>query len=225
MRVLFVNNDAESAVDMCSELNKHYLLDVAHNGEEGTYLSQVNDYAAIVVESDLPDMENTELCRITREEDGEIPIVVLLDEDNLGTKLDSLNCGADAVLTKPVSSEELTAYLRNLIKRASGSNGGSGGSILEVGDLRLDQVSKVVSRGGKDIVLTRKEYEILECLMLSKGRVVSKERLLEQVWEYGFETNSNTLEVHIKSLRDKVDRPFEAPLIKTVYGFGYKICS
>ncbi len=221
MRVLFVNNDAESAVDMCSELNKHYLLDVAHNGEEGTYLSQVNDYAAIVVESDLPDMENTQVCKLTREEDEEIPIVVLLDEDKLEDKLDSLNCGADAVLTKPVSGHELTAYLRNLIKRANGANGGSA---LEVEDLKLDQVSKEVSRGGKEIVLTRKEYEILECLMLSKGRVVSKERLLEQVWDYGFETNSNTLEVHIKSLRDKVDRPFENHLIKTVYGFGYKVC-
>lgn len=221
MRVLFVNNDAESAVDMCSELNKHYLLDVAHNGEEGTYLSQVNDYAAIVVESDLPDMENTQVCKLTREEDEEIPIVVLMDEDKLEDKLDSLNCGADAVLTKPVSSEELVAYLRNLINRASGTNGNS---VLEIGDLRLDLVRKEVSRGGKEIVLTRKEFEILECLMISKGRVVSKERLLEQVWEYGFETCSNTLEVHIKSLRDKMDRPFEKQFIKTVYGFGYKVC-
>jgi len=221
MRVLFVNNDAESAVDMCSELNKHYLLDVAHNGEEGTYLSQVNDYAAIVVESDLPDMENTELCKITREEDEEIPIVVLLDEDSLEEKLDSLNCGADAVLTKPISSEELNAYLRNLIKRANGFNGKS---VLEVGGLSLDLVSKEVCRGEDEIKLTRKEYELLECLMLSRGRIVSKEKLLEQVWEYGLETNSNKLEVHIKSLRDKVDRKYEEKLIKTVYGFGYKVC-
>ncbi|MFC1755765.1 response regulator transcription factor [Patescibacteria group bacterium] len=222
MRLLFVNNDAESAVDMCSELTKHYMLDVAHNGEEGTYLSQVNDYAAIVVESDLPDMENTELCKITREEDEDIPIVVLLDEDSLEEKLDSLNCGADAVLTKPINTKELTAYLRNLIKRANGTNGSS---VIEVGDLKMDLIKKDVRRGEKEIELTRKEYEVLECLMLSKGRVVSKERLLEQVWEYGFETYSNKLEVHIKSLRDKVDRNYEKKLIKTVYGFGYKLTS
>ncbi len=221
MRVLFVNNDADSAVDMCSAIDKHYLLDVAHNGEEGVYLSQVNDYAAIVVEADLGDMENTDLCKVTRGEDQETPIIVLLDEDDLEKKLDSLDCGADAVLTKPVQAREIVAYLRSLIKKASGVKGSN---MLSVGNLTLDLSSKEVDRGGQGIELSRKEFGPLECLMLNKGRIVSKERLLEQVWEMGFETFSNTLEVHIKSLRDKVDRPFEKRLIKTVYGFGYKLC-
>ena len=220
MRVLFVNNDAESAVDMCSEVNKHYLLDVAHNQEEGVYLSQVNDYAAIVVEADLGDMENTDLCKVAREDDQEIPIIVLLEEDDLERKLDSLDCGADAVLTKPVQVRELVAYLRSLIKKA---NGVKGSNVLSAGELKMDLHAKEVVRGGQRIVLSRKEFELLECLMLSKGRIVSKERLLEQVWEMGFETVSNTLEVHIKNLRDKVDRPYEKKLIKTVYGFGYKL--
>lgn len=224
MRVLYINNDAHSALDMCSELTKHYLLDVAHNGEEGTYLSMVNDYAAIVVESDLPDMENTEVCKATREEDEEVPIVVLLDEDDLARKLDSLDCGADAVLTKPVEPCELNAYLRNLIRRSNG-NSASGNSVLKVSNLKMDLNKKEVIRGGSCILLTKKEYGILECLMLCRGRVVSKEKLLEQVWDMGFETFSNTLEVHIKSLRDKIDRPFEEKLIKTVYGFGYKLSS
>jgi len=221
MRVLFVNNDAHSAADMCSEIDKHYLLDMAHNGEEGVYLSQVNDYAAIVIEADLGDMENTDLCKVTREEDQETPIIVLLEEADLERKLDSLDCGADAVLTKPVQAIEIMAYLKSLIKRA---NGVKGSNVLSVGNLKLDLSSKEVERCGQRVVLSRKEYEILECLMLSKGRIVSKERLLEQVWEMGFETFSNTLEVHIKTLRDKVDRPFEKRLIKTVYGFGYKVC-
>jgi len=221
MRVLFVNNDAHSAADMCSEIDKHYLLDTAHNGEEGVYLSQVNDYAAIVIEADLGDMENTDLCKVTREEDQETPIIVLLEEADLERKLDSLDCGADAVLTKPVQAIEIMAYLKSLIKRA---NGVKGSNVLSVGNLKLDLSSKEVERCGQRVVLSRKEYEILECLMLSKGRIVSKERLLEQVWEMGFETFSNTLEVHIKTLRDKVDRPFEKRLIKTVYGFGYKVC-
>jgi len=221
MRVLFVNNDAHSAADMCSEIDKHYLLDVAHNGEEGVYLSQVNDYAAIVVEADLGNMENTDLCKVTREDNQEIPIIVLLEEDDLERKLDSLDCGADAVLTKPVQAREIVAYLRSLIKRASGVKGSN---VLSVGELTLDLRAKEVVRGGQSVVLSRKEYEILECLMLSKGRIVSKERLLEQVWEMGFETFSNTLEVHIRNLRDKVDSPFEKKLIKTVYGFGYKVC-
>jgi DNA-binding response OmpR family regulator len=224
MRVLFINNDAQSAVDMCSELDRHYLLDIAHNGEQGTYLSQVNDYAAIVVESDLPDMGNTDVCKITREENEEVPIVVLLDEDNLEEKLESLDCGADAVLTKPVEPLELNAYLRNLIKRSNGGGCGSA-NVLSVKDLCLDLSTKEVTRSSKRIILTKKEYGILECLMLNKGRVVSQEKILEQVWEMGFETFSNTLTVHIKSLRDKVDKPFEKNLIKTVYGFGYKITS
>ena len=222
MRVLFINNDAQSAVDMCSELDRYYLLDIAHNGEQGTYLSQVNDYAAIVVESDLPDMENTDICRATREEDEEVPIVVLLEEDDLEEKLETLDCGADAVLTKPVEPRELTAYLRNLIKRNNG-NGCAGSNTLMADDLCLDSAKKEVFRGDRKIILTKKEYGILECLMLNKGRVVSQEKILEQVWEMGIETYSNTLTVHIKSLRDKVDKPFEKKLIKTVYGFGYKI--
>jgi len=221
MRVLFVDNDAHSAVDMCSEIDKHYLLDAAHNGEEGVYLSQVNDYAAIVVEADLGDMKNTDLCKVAREDDQETPIIILLDKDNLERKLESLDCGADAVLTKPVHASEVVAYLRSLIKRA---NGVGGANVLSAGELRMDLRAKEVDREGRSIRLSRKEFEILECLMLSKGRIVSKERLLEQVWEMGFETFSNTLAVHIKSLRDKVDRPFDKKLIKTVYGFGYKVC-
>jgi len=219
--VLFVNNDAQSAADMCSELDRHYLLDVAGSGEEGAYLSQVNDYAAIVVESDLGNMKNTDLCRLTREEDPKTPIIVLLDKDDINERLDTLDCGADAVLTKPVEAREVVAYLRSLIKKAHGK---MGAKILSAGDLSLDQSEKIVKRMGREIRLSRKEYEILECLLLNRGRVVSKERLLEQVWEEGFETFSNKLEVHIKGLRDKVDRPFGSALIKTVHGFGYKLC-
>lgn len=221
MRLLFVNNDAQSVADMCSALDRHYLLDVANNGQEGAYLSQVNDYSAIVVGSDLGDMENTDLCRFTREEDPDTPIIVLLDKDDLQDRLSSLDCGADAVLTKPVDASEVLAYLRNLVKR---SNRGNGSNVLSAADLSLDLSDSQVKRDGADIKLTRKEYEILECLMLNKNRVVSKEKLLGQVWEDGFETFSNKLEVHIKGLRDKVDRPFDQRLIKTVHGFGYKIC-
>ncbi len=110
--------------------------------------------------------------------------------------------------------------LLRLIKRASGVNNKN---TLRAGGLKLDLANKEVVRDEQVIKLSRKEYEVLECLMLSKGRVVSKERLLEQVWELGYETQSNTLEVHIKSLRDKADRPFNKKLIRTVYGFGYKI--
>jgi len=218
MRVLYINNDADSAADVCSAMDKHYLLDVAHDGEEGAYLSQVNDYAAIVVESG--DSTQAKLCRSVREEGSQTPILVLLSKDDLPNKLVSLEYGADAVLTKPVDSQEVLAYLRNMIQRACGS--GSSRQV-SVGEATLDFKAKEVFRRGQRINLSRKEFAILECLMLNKGRIVSKEKLLEQAWEHGFETLSNTLEVHIKSLRDKIDRPFKKKLIKTVYGFGYKI--
>lgn len=221
MRVLLIDNDIESLDKLRSGINDHYIVDVANNGEEGSYLSQVNEYSAIVVESNLPDIDNTEFCKQTRTYDDKVPILMLLDEDNLESKLSSLNCGADIVLTKPVSERELRAYLRILINRAQRVGNKH---LLQARNIKLNLRTKEVFRGRNQIVLRRKEYELLRYMLLNKGRVLTKEQILENVWDYGIEVASNTLEVHIKSLRDKIDTPYKTQLIRTVYGFGYKVC-
>jgi two-component system OmpR family response regulator len=132
-----------------------------------------------------------------------------------------MDCGADMVLTKPVEVRALRACLRNLIKK---DHHKPGKNTLQVGDLRLNLRTRKVTRSEVEIVLRRKEYEILECLMLNAGNIVSKELLLEHAWDYGLEVMSNTLEVHIRNLRNKIDRPFGTKTIRTVRGFGYKVC-
>lgn len=217
-----IDGDSSSVKEHKKDIEDHYLVDVAFDGDRGDYLAQVNDYAAIVIESNIPDMQHHDLCKKARENAVSAPILMLLDGKNPDQVETCLDSGADMVLTKPVSKKELVAYLRSMIRR---NHRIVGANTLKVGDLKLHLKRKEVHRGRKKIDLRRKEFEILEYLMINQGRVVSKENILEHVWEYGLEAASNTLEVHIKTLRDRVDRPFGNPLIKTVRGFGYKISS
>jgi DNA-binding response OmpR family regulator len=220
MRVLLIDGDIHSANDLKREIEEHYLVDVAFDGGEGDYMAQVNDYAAIVIESNIPDMPQSELCRKARANKVSSPILMLQDEKNPEQRVNSLDCGADIVLTKPIEKRELKAFLRNMINR---DHKVGGENVIRAQDLELHFKHREVFRKKQKINLRRKEYEILEYLLLNQGRVVSKEKLLEHVWEYGLAAASNTLEVHIKNLRDKIDRPFDKPLIKTIRGFGYKI--
>ena len=221
MRILLIDGDIRSKSRLRNEIQEHYLVDVAFGGSEGDYMAQVNDYAAIVVDSNLRDMDNAKFCERARNNEILSPILVLLDAEQKSLRLDYLDCGADLVLTKPVEIEEVKAYLRILTSRNYGK---PGLNKLVVGDLGLDIKTKRAVRGGKEIKLRRKEYEILEYLMINKNNIVSKEMLLEHIWDCGLETRSNTLEVQVKNLRDKIDRPYKTSLIKTVRGFGYKIC-
>ncbi len=222
MRILLVDNDIESLQKLRAGIDDHYIVDVANNGEEGAYLSQANEYSAIVLESGLKDITEPDFCKQTREHNKEVPILILQKEADLETRLKTLDCGADAVLAEPVNELELKAYLRVLISRSQKI---SHDEILRVGDLSLNTKTKEASRQKTKISLRRKEYDILYCLMLNKNNVISKEQLLENAWDYGIETFSNTLEVNMKNLRDKIDKPFKKKLIKTVYGFGYKFCA
>ncbi len=217
MRILLVDSD----LDVFEKLKTDYIVDVACDSEEGIYLSQVNDYAAIIVESSLPDFSKLDFCKQARSFDNNIPILVLMGNSDIDKRIDTLKCGADAVLSKPVSIEELQEYLRILIARA---NNIGNTSTISVDDLSLDLAYVHVARNGMPISLRRKEYEILKYLMINSGKIISKEKILENVWDMGYEVQSNTLEVHMKSLRDKIDRDYDKKLIKTVYGFGYKIC-
>lgn len=220
MRVLLIEDDRETAAEIKDEIEKHYIVDVAYSGVDGSYMSQVNNYDAIVVDMELPDMSGIEVCRVTRAANIHTPIIMLSSSHEITPRVSSLDSGADDCLTTPFSFSELLARLRALMRRHSMvfSN-----SKLYAGDLQLDVLSKTVIRGDTEIYLRRKEFDLLEYLVRNKNRIVSKEMILDHVWEQGIEVGSNTVEVHIRCLRDKIDRMYEKKLIKTVHNFGYKI--
>ena len=215
-----IEDNLDSVKDALAEAEKSYIVDVAYNGVEGTYLSQVNDYDAIVVDYVLPDMDGIEVCRVTRSANVETPILFLSSKEDKNVKISSLDAGADSFVVKPLDPSEFLAELRALIRRKT--NGISDGCI-KYGKIFLDAKNREVRIDDKPVSLRRKEYDILEYLVFNKGKVVSKEELLEHVWRDGVYILSNTVEVHVKSLRDKLERYAGSRMIKTVPGFGYRL--
>jgi two-component system OmpR family response regulator len=168
----------------------------------------------------LPDMAGYDICKDIRSSGSEVPILILTGNKDLGSRVGMLNAGADDYLVKPFSVAELRARLNALLRRAPAK---FGPDMLAVQDLVLDPNRREVERGGKRITLRRKEFDILEYLVRNKGRAVTRSMIFDHVWESTSEKWSNTVDVHIKYLRDKIDRPFAVPLIKTAYGVGYMI--
>lgn len=223
MRVLLIDNDLDCLERIKPAIEKHYVVDVAHNGQEGVYLSQVNDYAAIVVDGYLPDMPSTEFCKSAREASVETPVIVTCScDDPLTLPIAILDAGADTIVPRAKDAAFLLANLRATIRRSFKL---CSYTSICVGDLVIDIKNREVTKLGKRINLRKKEYEVLQYLAVNKNLTVSKERLLEQVWEDGLDIFSNTLEVTIKYLRDKIDTSFGTKTILTVHGFGYKLVS
>lgn len=220
MRILLVEDDKDMLDDVLTEVEKDYVVDVAYSGVEGTYLSQINDYDVMVVDAALPDMDGVEICRLTRSANIRTPIILLHDSCEISSKVMSLDAGADVNLQKPINILEIKAQVRALTRR---NNSISGGCVLKIGKLEVDCRQKQVLVKGKVIHLRRKEFDLLEYLVINRKRVVSKEEILEHVWEKGIYVFSNTVEVHIKSLRDKFEKLVGKKIIRTIRGFGYRI--
>lgn len=220
MRILLVEDDKELLEDVLTEIEKDYVVDVAYSGVEGTYLSQINDYDVMVVDAALPDMDGVEICRVTRGADIKTPIILLHDSCELNSKVMGLDAGADVNLQKPINILEIKAQVRALTRR---NNSVVDGCVLKIGKLEVDCRQKQVLVKGKVLRLRRKEFDLLEYLMINRKRVVSKEEILEHVWEKGIYVFSNTVEVHIKSLRGRFLKLVGKKLIRTVRGFGYRI--
>ena len=220
MRILLIEHDNELIEMVKPEMDRHFVVDVIHNGYDGTYLSQVNDYAAIVIESSLPDTDGINVCKKARDAGIYSPVVMLSDRNDLDYKINTLESGVDALISKPVNLRELLATLKILIRRSTAL---SSSTVLAACDLVLDIDKRLVIRKGKLIKLRKKEFSILELLLLRKNKIVLREQILEHIWEEGSAIASNTLDVHIKTLRDKVDKPYKKKLIKTMHGFGYTI--
>lgn len=220
MKVLVIEDETEIARALRRGLQSCYLIDIAETAADGLHNVMVNAYNAILLDLSLPDMSGFHLCEQLRRENNTTPIIVLTGNHNSADKVRLLDIGADDYLTKPFSLDELKARLRVVIRHSSKA---ATSSKLVIGELSLDTATREVERAGKSVRLRRKEFDLLEYLMHNPGRVVTRAALIDYAWEMNDVMWTNAVDVHIKYLRDKIDRPFSKPLIKTVHGVGYKL--
>lgn len=220
-RLLLVEDDRSIASALAQVLRSSYEVDVAATGKLALYKTGLESFDIIVLDLNLPDMSGIIICQQLRARGVSAPILILSGEARVLTKINLLDSGANDYLTKPFSLGELKARLRALLRINHRSIRPSGQLI--VGDLVLDRPTQTVSRCGQIISLRRKEFDLLKCLMEHAGSVVSRETLYQLVWRDMNNLWTNTVDVHIKHLRDKIDRPFGISLIHTVHGLGYKV--
>lgn len=218
MRILLVEDDEKVARFILKGLQEeHYAVDVYYDGEEGLFWGDAQEYDALILDVMLPKMNGMEICRELRRRKVHTPVLMLTARDSLDDKVAGLDAGADDYLTKPFSFEELLARLRAMIRRSHDY----GGEVLQVDDLELNPSSRRVTRGGKEISLTGKEYALLEYLMRNAGTILTETRIVEHVWDMNYDPGANTLNVYIHHLRSKIDRGFEKSLIHTIRSRGY----
>jgi two-component system OmpR family response regulator len=222
MRVLVVEDEKRLAAGLKKGLEAEgFAADVALNGDDGLWMAQENPYDAIVLDLMLPGKNGYQVCSTLREGGVWTPILVLTAMDDELDEAEALDLGADDFLTKPFSYLVLVARLRALIRRGTPERP----AVLVAGDLRLDPGSRQVWRGDAEVQLTSRELSLLEFLLRRKGQVVSKREILEHVWDYNFDGDPNIVEVYIRHLRNKLDRPFGKSSIETARGAGYRLVS
>ncbi len=220
MRILIAEDDRSVAGFLKKGLNEEqYAVDVCYNGEEALFQAQVNEYDLIILDVMLPKMNGFAVCREIRKEGTLTPILMLTVRDQLEDKVKGLQEGADDYLTKPFAFEELLARIKALLRRTQDYKTKN----LEVGQLELDPVARKVTRNGKTITLTGKEYALLEYLMRNKGRIITQSMIIDHVWDMNYDGLSNVVNVYINHLREKIDKGFEQKYIHTIRGVGYKI--
>jgi two-component system, OmpR family, response regulator len=220
MHVLVVEDEVKMAALIRRGLLEQGLtVDVAGTGEEGLIMAGSCTYDAIVLDVILPGVDGFATCRRLREDGVWAPVLMLTARGAVEDRVAGLDGGADDYLTKPFSFAELVARLRALIRRGQSERP----TIVEVGDLRLDPATRQVWRGETEIALSAKEFAVLEAFMRRPGYVLSRLQLLEQAWEYDYEHRSNVIEVYVRYLRRKIDKPFGVQSIETLRGAGYRM--
>jgi two-component system OmpR family response regulator len=221
MRVLVVEDDIKlGSVLQRGLATDGIAADTVGDGHSALIRAGATAYDVIVLDVMLPDIDGFEVCRGLREQGIQAPVLMLTARDAVEDRVHGLDSGADDYLVKPFSFDELLARVRALSRRGPIERP----VVLRVGDLRLDSAKHQVWRGKHPIDLSRREYALLEALMRRPGDVLSRFQLLEQVWSYEYENRSNVVEVYIRYLREKIDRPFERNTLQTVRGVGYRVC-
>jgi two-component system, OmpR family, response regulator len=220
MRILVVEDELKMAILLRRGLAEEgHAVDVARTGDDALWMAGAAEYDAIVLDLMLPGVDGIEVCRRVRESGVWAPVLMLTARDGVADRVAGLDAGADDYLAKPFSFAELLARLRALVRRG----GVERPSVLEVGDLRLDPATRQVWRGPTEITLSAKEFALLETFMRRPGQVLSRYQLLEHAWDYAYENRSNVVDVYVRYLRDKVDRPFGHDSLETVRGAGYRL--
>jgi two-component system OmpR family response regulator len=222
MRVLIVEDEVKLASLLRRGLREDGLAaDVAVKGEDALWMAGATDYDAIVLDVMLPGQDGFEVCRRLRADGVAAPVLMLTARDAVEDRVRGLDTGADDYLTKPFSFDELAARLRALVRRAPFERA----AVLQVGDLHLDPSAKRVWRGETDIALSAKELQLLDTFMRRPGQVLDRYQLLEHAWDQAYENRSNVVDVYVRYLREKIDRPFGVESIETVRGTGYRMRS
>jgi two-component system, OmpR family, response regulator len=220
VRILVVEDELKMASLLRRGLvEEGYAVDVSRAGDEAILMAAAVEYDAIVLDLMLPGINGIEVCRRVRENGVWAPVLMLTARDAVGDRVAGLDAGADDYLPKPFSFAELLARLRALVRRS----GGERPAVLEVGDLRLDPATHQVWRGPTEVKLSAKEFSLLETFMRRPGQALSRLQLLEHAWDYAYENRSNVVDVYVRYLRDKIDRPFGRDSIETVRGVGYRL--
>lgn len=221
MRILVVEDEHKIARALAKALEQEtYAVDVVFDGDEGHAMATTEPYDLAIIDRMLPgEYDGVGIVKAMREAKIHTPVLFLSALDSINERTTGLDAGADDYLVKPFALEELLARVRALLRRPSEQQS----DILSAGDLTLDTVTYSVKRGDHLIQLTSKEFALLEYMLRNQGRPLSKEVIISHVWDYDADILPNTVEVYVKYLRNKIDAPFDSPLIHTVRGFGYKL--
>jgi len=220
MKLLLVEDNKRLAERIEYHLRKYYVIDIAENGEEAIQKVKEVEYGVILLDLGLPDMSGLEVCKRMRQLHINNPILVLTGRSEVTDKINLLDAGADDYVTKPFNTDELRARIAAVGRRQIRNHIRS---IIKYKDLTIDTAQYQVKRSGIEIKLRRKEFDILEYLVTNKGRIMTRDMIMSHVWSAQTNSWTSTVDVHIKHLRDKIDKPFEDKYIKTAYGLGYKI--
>lgn len=219
MKILYVEDQEELRELLRKRLQKEYSVDACEDGEEAMDYLRVYNYDIVILDIMLPKVNGIEVLHWMRANKIETPVLLLTAKDSIEDRVTGLDAGADDYLVKPFAYEELLARIRVLTRRKSGHLT----ACLRVGDLEMNLASRKVTRAGKEINLTSKEYKILEYMMYHPDMLLSRTQLEEQAWDSSFEGGSNIIDVYIRYLRRKIDDGYEVKMIQTVRGAGYKL--
>lgn len=220
MRILVVEDDTPLASFVCKGLEEeHYAVDTASDGEQARAMAIEFDYDLLVLDLNLPRLDGLSVLKEVRQVKPNLPVLVLTARSRVPERVEALDAGADDCLIKPFSFAELSARVRALMRRGRAPLE----SQFAVADLKLDRVERKVERAGTRIELTSKEFALLEYLMKNAGRRVTRTMIIEHVWNLGFDTTTNVVDVYINYLRKKVDQGFSPKLIHTIRGVGYEL--
>jgi two-component system OmpR family response regulator len=220
MRLLIVEDDVKLAALLRRGLGSEgAAVDLARNGEDALWMAAANPYDAVVLDVMLPGIDGFETCRRLRDQGVWAPVLLLTARDSVEDRVAGLDGGADDYLTKPFSFAELSARLRAVVRRG----GKERPAVLAAGGLRLDPATRRAWRGDSEIQLSAKEFALLEVFMRNPGDVLTRLDLLDRAWDFSYENRSNVIDVYVRYLREKVDRPFGVETIETVRGAGYRL--